>query len=468
MSAPTDEAIGFLERLRPSGPWVLTAIEPDPSKPGQVYIETTTAHEIGTARAFVDKYNGHRNLYYSVNPTRVATDRKATKTNIARIEFGLADCDPLPNETPQAAKARYHGVLKTAGVPTPTFIVDSGNGLQLGWRLADPITLPGLIGDKLSSDAETIISDVEARFKAAMERLGTKAGTQNIDRILRLPGTQNLPNAAKRKAGRVVCSASLIEFNDGVHDLAAFPAPPKDEPKPTRGRKPAPPQELPQELRLMLGLAGELPAGYQSRSHLLWAFVNGALRKGLDDYAIVDACCGAALGSSIGDHVRENGGEPHVKEQIERALNAAPQTAAGGGSVVRWVAGTLDKVWRQTEHILIEAGAPVYVRGGHLVQPLWRWEKSAGERDVLTMQFVSYNVPRLSDVVAHQARIQYQKFDARSKKWLNIDPPKDVIERLIVIGHWSFRTVIGLVNSPIMRRDGSLLMKEGYDPETQC
>jgi hypothetical protein len=467
MSAPTDEAIGFLERLRPSGPWVLTAIAPDPTKPGQVYIGTTTAQEIGAARAFIDKYNGHRNLYYSVNPTRVATDRKATKTNIARIEFGLADCDPLPNETSEAAKARYRGALQTAGVPAPTFIVDSGNGLQLGWRLAAPIILPDLIADKLSGDAETIISDVEARFKAAMERLGTKAGTQNIDRILRLPGTQNLPNATKRKAGRVVCSAGLIEFNDGVHDLAAFPPPPKDEPKPSRGRRPAPPQELPQELRLMLALAGESPAGYQSRSVLFWAFVNAALRKGLDDYTIVDACCGAAPGSSIGDHVRENGGEPYVKEQIEHAINAAPQKAAGEGSVIRWVVGTLDKVWRQTEHLLMATAAPVYVRGGRLVQPLWRWEKSAGERDVLNMQFVPYNVPRLSDVVAHQAHIQFQKFDVRSKKWFNIDPPNDVIERLIVIGHWSFRTVIGLVNSPIMRRDGSLLMKEGYDPQTQ-
>ena len=49
----------------------------------------------------------------------------------------------------------------------------------------------------------------------------------------------------------------------------------------------------------------------------------------------------------------------------------------------------------------------------------------------------------------------------------NIDPPNEVIERLIVIGHWSFPSVVGLVNSPAMRRDGSLLVNEGYDAATQ-
>ena len=88
---------------------------------------------------------------------------------------------------------------------------------------------------------------------------------------------------------------------------------------------------------------------------------------------------------------------------------------AGEGPIIRWAAGTLDKVWRQTERTLIDAGVPVYVRGGRLVQPLWRWEKSAGERDALTMQFVPYNVARLGDVAAHQAHIQFQKFDLQQR-----------------------------------------------------
>ena len=84
--------------------------------------------------------------------------------------------------------------------PKSTAIVDSGNGIQGLWRLTKPILLP-----EEEAQRKPIIADVEARSAALMLRLGSKAGTQNIDRILRVPGTINLPNEAKKAAGRVPC-----------------------------------------------------------------------------------------------------------------------------------------------------------------------------------------------------------------------------------------------------------------------
>ena len=45
------------------------------------------------------------------------------------------------------------------------------------------------------------VADAEARVKALMENLGSAAGTQNIDRILRLPAQPTCPT---RKSLRTV------------------------------------------------------------------------------------------------------------------------------------------------------------------------------------------------------------------------------------------------------------------------
>src|SRR5262249_41525281 len=45
--------------------------------------------------------------------------------------------------------------------------------------------------------------------------------------------------------------------------------------------------------------------------------------------------------------------------------------------------------------------------------------------------------------------------------------PNRQTDHLIDAGQWTFPTVVGIANSPIMRHDGSLLTKPGYDPATQ-
>ena len=221
-------AVEFLEKLRPGGPWVLTSIYPDKG-----WIDTITAKTHDEVRAFIGKWNGKRNLYYSVNPTRKEMTSKAAKTDIAAIEYILSDLDPNEGETSEAAKARYLAKLATHQ-PIATAVVDSGNGIQGLWRLAEPILLPDDAVIKTNADGELVkvlseataklVDDVEARIKALMETMGSVAGTQNIDRILRLPGTTNLPDAKKRKDGRVECPTKLISFNGATCALEDFPA----------------------------------------------------------------------------------------------------------------------------------------------------------------------------------------------------------------------------------------------------
>jgi predicted P-loop ATPase len=235
VNAAAQVAVDFLEQLRPGGPWVLTAIHPNDEK----YITTITVDDSEHARVFVKNWNGQRNLYYSVNPTRAALSSKAAKTDIAAIEFVVADLDPKEKETAAAAKDRYRTKLD-GFTPTATGIIDSGNGLQALFRLDEPILLPDpvlrtvKVKDKAGKEVEkekrvytpegqALIDDIEQRGLALLEALGGTAGTQNIDRILRLPGTVNLPSKAKAQKGRAKCRAKLIKFNGATSKLTDFP-----------------------------------------------------------------------------------------------------------------------------------------------------------------------------------------------------------------------------------------------------
>jgi putative DNA primase/helicase len=458
----TQGAADFIAQLRPGGPWLLVAIDPDTET-----ITATTAQQQADVNSFVQRWNGKRNLYYTVNPIRQALTKKPKKTDIAAIEYLLADLDPAKDEAPAAAKARYRAQLE-AMQPAPAAVVDSGNGLNALWRLTTPIMLGAPVANAYSDADKATIADVEARCKAVMERLGSAAGTQNIDRILRLPATVNLPTKAKRAAGRVPCETTLLWFNGVTCTLDDFPLQDDPRPKDAKGGD----AKLPMELLTMLYLpdngAGNPVGHWPTRSHLFYAFINAALRKGVDENVIVEATLDAAYAvNAIHAHVQESGGEDYVKRQIVRAVNEMPEVDDKGRTLIMVVDGKLDETWRATQKALVDHDCPVYVRGGQLVQPLWRWEKSSDDRQVLTAQFKPYNPARLQDVIAHRA-VQFQKRDGRSKRTKDIDPPKDVITQLLDAGYWPlFPTVVGIINAPTMRKDGSLLTEQGYDRVTQ-
>src|SRR5262249_9522466 len=131
VSAPVE----FLQRLRPEGPWLLIAIEPDGPATGK------TCRSAAEVDQFVEMNDGQRNLYYAVNPTRAAMSKKAAKTDVTAVQYAWADLDPADDETPEQAKARYLEQLNGAFAPQPTAVVDSGNGIQCLWRLEEPIAL---------------------------------------------------------------------------------------------------------------------------------------------------------------------------------------------------------------------------------------------------------------------------------------------------------------------------------------
>jgi hypothetical protein len=300
-----------------------------PDTPGA--ITTITARTTDQIEAFVRARDGKANLYYSVNPTRTVKSKKAAKIDIVAIEYVLADLDPADGETPEAAKARYLEQLNGAFEPKPTAAVDSGNGIQGLWRLQEPITLGEPVSGKFSPEDQAKIDDVEARVAAVMRRLGAKAGTQNIDRILRLPGTTNLPNAKKREEGRVACPTRLLWFTEASYPLDAFPL---------GGKKPEPePKAKPDKKKgagrepdyLARAIRESVPVG--KRSEAVWLVVNEMLRRGYRTEAIEHVLLDRNNG--ISEHIYDQA-KPHryAARQVEQAIEKIEFSCTNKGKIL--------------------------------------------------------------------------------------------------------------------------------------
>ena len=138
-----------------------------------------------------------RNVYWTTNRVAANCNKKPGKSDIVGVRFAHIDIDP-PKVGGALDKLQTQAELLSLSFP-PTLIIDSGGGLQAFWKLAGPAS----------------IAEVEAVNRSLAERLGGDH-CHNIDRLMRLPGTVNYPNAKKRSAGRTPSLAKVIYDSENL------------------------------------------------------------------------------------------------------------------------------------------------------------------------------------------------------------------------------------------------------------
>lgn len=211
-SINTKKAVNFLRHFRSEGYHNIVAIDP------QSEAVTGITRPIGhpDIEAFIERNNGRRNLYYSVNEPfpplpsgssvkpdttrQYAPDDKLKKHHIAKIHGVWLDADPkkdLPFEREKERLAKFAVDLKTSTNP-PTYITDSGGGIQAFWLFDKP----------LDATKENVVH-AESLSRGLAEQYGTDF-VQNIDRIMRIPFTVNIPSEKKKAQGRVRTVAKII------------------------------------------------------------------------------------------------------------------------------------------------------------------------------------------------------------------------------------------------------------------
>lgn len=175
-----DEAWTFVSNMSRGRPVHLAAI----AEGERVVAATFEPHETSHVANWITDQAG-KNIYFHVNALRAgAKNKKATKDDVEEVLAFHTDID-----NPEAFELLDNFPLR------PTVVVASGGGRQAFWLLREPLRDLAL--------AE--------RLNKAIAGLCGGDHCWNIDRLMRVPGTVNVPNAKKRAAGRVPILARVIE-----------------------------------------------------------------------------------------------------------------------------------------------------------------------------------------------------------------------------------------------------------------
>lgn len=270
------------------------------------------------------------NIYYTVNiATRASVQKNLPKLKRDHIRWAAAlhaDLD-VPKDATDIPAARADLLARVrAFSKAPTVTVFSGGGYQALWLFQNPVAV--------ANDPASI----EAYNRGIAEALRSDR-VHNLDRIMRLPGTVNWPDAKKRKRGRVPALAHVVEADwsraYALTDFAAWQL------EPERGAKPGgdatvvafDPANLPafdldalpvDDMTKCVALQGydfAVPQRWEGdRSRAVFHVACMMARAGCDDPLIAAVLLDPNLGVSA--HVRERGGRDpagYARRQIERA-----------------------------------------------------------------------------------------------------------------------------------------------------
>ncbi len=317
--ADVPATIAFLRALEPKGPWLLVAINPNPDD--NPAVRNAELGEFGpdNETSLIDwlaVWQGKWNLYFTSNLPAYAPFRTAKKDAVRQLRMLHVDVD-LPGAADSIEESEHLLKIFRSISPAPTAIIFTGGGCQAIWLLAE----------KLSAAEHT--HHVEAANTAIWTALNGDP-CHDVSRLLRLPGTINMPNAKKRSKGRVPVTAYLVEADwtrtwSFKHD--AIPALPDDiEPLPPSSPKKRGEDEsgvvetLPSKLRKLIQ-TGDPKSFNNDRSRLGWHVMCELIRRGWFDADLSKIFLNPTNGISA-HYLEQSKPQVYVTRNLKRARDA--------------------------------------------------------------------------------------------------------------------------------------------------
>lgn len=156
-----------------------------------------------------------------------------------------------------------------------------------------------------------------------------------------------------------------------------------------------------------------------------------------------------------------------VTERDVRAVMAkAAEPADDEPFKIQLRGGGLSEEASLGERALIRAGHPIYQRGRMLVRPVVEDVDAAHGRRTRVAQLVQIERYALVDYLCRSAT--FTRFDGRTGAEKQVNPTLELASVILARqGAWAFPSIAGVITTPTLRPDGSLLVEAGYDPSTR-
>jgi putative DNA primase/helicase len=156
-------------------------------------------------------------------------------------------------------------------------------------------------------------------------------------------------------------------------------------------------------------------------------------------------------------------------------LDAIREQPRGGGAgappapderpVVRLVPGEEARAVKEIDEALLTCETRLYTRGGRVVKIAPERIKCAKGETGTVLHVVDVTVPYLRLCLSRAAH--FERWDVRAEAWGRRACPKDLAEQyLSATGEWKLPALVGVVTAPILRPDGTVLDRPGYDEAT--
>ena len=471
----TEAALVFLKNFAPAGPWVLTVIPP--VQGSSTTTRTFTPDEEARCKAFIDASQNRNNLYFMVNKAMGELTKKAKKTDVAEMCWLHVDIDPLPGEASETEKERILSKLRSYRLP-PTIIIFSGGGYQAFWKLRLPERVDGSI--ETCERLEGFNRQIEADLGGD--------NCHNLDRIMRLPGTINMPNAKKKEKGRVPTLAYVVFHDEGTTYTL-------EDVKPTLSVGEDANQGMPvatarvkisaniphiesvdglpirkhTKILIEAGCNPDDPSKWCDRSDLVHHVACEMVRAGLSDDVIISVLVNERFGVSA--HVREEGARQGSIDRYaaRQVMNAKSAVEAERPRIIVRV-GELPRMLDEAEKALIRTGLPIYQQGSRLVRVIRLANTSLPGQTAESGQLKIQEVDEywLLEKLVFAAAWKKDKLVKEEIVLVDVEPGLTFARHLCNRkGEWTFPVLNGILGTPTIFFDGRVLSQSGYDPASK-